>query len=262
MPRFEPALAELDRVDRVHVEGAEIPEQVVHVVDPEPVVLDAVLVRRAAADVEARGCLVAAGDAGQELKRAKQIALAQARQHRDLFGGELDAADVVGGVEHRHLRDDRHVGCERRRQNEVDAGAERSRDLNRGIGAGEVGQFGEQDEPARQARGLEHVRPVAVRDGDQLRTEDPDAGAGEAGPAGCLHGAGDPYARGGSARSVLRESVGCGRRAQREHEEIAYGSGHGPFLRGEADHSGSSCTERGSRQAAGAGTQPPLTVPK
>ena len=227
MPSFEPALAELDRVDRVHVEGAEVPEQVVHVVDAEPVELDAVLVRRAAPDVEARGRLVAAGDAGQELKRAKQVPLAQAGQHRDLLRGELDAADVVGGVEHRHLGNHGLVGSERRYQREVDAGAERPRDLNGGIVTGEIAQLREQDEPARCARGRQHVVAVAIRGRDQRRAEDPHRGAGETRSVGRLHGAGDLYAMGRSVRCVLRQRVaGYARRAQCEREEVAYGSGH------------------------------------
>ena len=191
--RFEPALAELPGVDRVHVERAEVPEQMVHVVDAEPVVLDAILVRRAAADVEAGGRLVAAGDAGQELKRAKEVALAQAGQHRDLRRGERDAADGVAGVEHRHFGDDRHVGRERRRQREVDLRGERAGDLERGVVALEVGQFREEDEPARRTCERQRVVAVAVRGGDQWGSEDSDGGAWKARSVRRLHGAGDAH---------------------------------------------------------------------
>ena len=254
MPGFVPALAELDRVDRVHVEGAEVPEQVVHVVDAEPVVLDAVLVRRPAADVETRGRLVAAGDAGQKLERAKQVPLAQAGQHRDLLRRELDAADVVGGIEQRHLRDHRHVGRERRREDEVDAGAERPRDLNGGVVAGEIGQLREQDEPARRARGLEHIVAVAVRGRDQRRAEDPHRGAGETRSVGRLHGADDSHSVGSSGRGVLRQHVvGCGGRAHGERQEVCYGSEHALISSGCAGRSGSVPFAAIGVWAAGAG---------
>ena len=52
MSSLEPTLAELNVLHRVHVEGAEVAEEVVHLVHPKPVVLNTVLIGCAAADIE------------------------------------------------------------------------------------------------------------------------------------------------------------------------------------------------------------------
>ena len=64
MLRLEAALAELYALDGVHVEGAEVAEQVVHVIHAKPVVLDPVLVRGTAAHEETGRGFVAPGHTG------------------------------------------------------------------------------------------------------------------------------------------------------------------------------------------------------
>ena len=165
MLRLEPALVELDGLDRRHVERAEVPEQVVDMVRPETVVLDAVLVGPPAADEQAGGGLVAARHAGQQLERAEQVALAEARQRGDLIRLELDPADVIGGVEQRHVAKDHDVGGERGDQREVHACVQRPADLDGRLAGLEAVQRGaDHDAPGCVC---EHQRVVAVAAGDR-----------------------------------------------------------------------------------------------
>ena len=226
MLRLEPALVELDALDRRHVERAEVPEEVVHVVRPEAVVLDAVLVGPPAADEQAGGRFIAARHAGQQLERAKQVAFSEARQRGDLLRLELDTADVIRRVEQGHVGKDDDIGGERGGQREVHARVQRPADLHDQLAGPEAFQSGADHDASWHVPERQCVIAVAVGDRDVAGPGHHHGGAREHLAAGSLHRSG--YAdlvrlRGGAGLCGCR--YGRPRHGQRHQRDQGHARG-------------------------------------
>ena len=88
--RRKPALGDAHVLDRIRVEHAEKPKQVVHAVQRHAIEEHEVLVRGATANVEAARAFAPALDARQQLERLEQVDFAaDGREGFDLVNGDL-----------------------------------------------------------------------------------------------------------------------------------------------------------------------------